>query len=32
MLGEHTREVLSAAGYSASEIDAFVAEGVVAAR
>ncbi len=31
MLGEHTREVLSAAGYSASEIDAFVAEGVVAA-
>ena len=30
MLGEHTREVLAAAGYSASEIDAFVAEGVVA--
>jgi crotonobetainyl-CoA:carnitine CoA-transferase CaiB-like acyl-CoA transferase len=30
LLGEHTREVLAAAGYSASEIDAFVAEGVVA--
>ena len=32
LLGEHTREVLAAAGYPASEIDAFVAEGVVAAR
>jgi len=31
LLGEHTREVLAAAGYPASEIDAFVAEGVVAA-
>jgi crotonobetainyl-CoA:carnitine CoA-transferase CaiB-like acyl-CoA transferase len=32
LLGEHTREVLAAAGYAASEIDAFVADGVVAAR
>ncbi len=31
MLGEHTREVLAAAGYSDAEIDAFVAEGVVEA-
>jgi len=31
LLGEHTREVLAAAGYSTSEIDVFVAEGVVAA-
>jgi len=31
LLGEHTREVLAAAGYSTPEIDAFVAEGVVAA-
>ncbi len=31
MLGEHTREVLAEAGYSAGEIDAFVAEGVVEA-
>ena len=30
MLGEHTREVLTQAGYAAAEIDAFVAEGVVA--
>ena len=31
MLGEHSREVLSEAGYSDAEIDAFVAEGVVEA-
>ena len=31
MLGEHTREVLAEAGYSAGDIDAFVAEGVVEA-
>jgi crotonobetainyl-CoA:carnitine CoA-transferase CaiB-like acyl-CoA transferase len=31
MLGEHTREVLAEAGYSAREIDAFVADGVVEA-
>jgi len=31
LLGEHTREVLRDAGYAAAEIDAFVAEGVVAA-
>ena len=30
MLGEHTREVLAAAGYTDAEIDALVAEGVVA--
>ena len=30
LLGEHTREVLAAAGYSSREIDAFVVEGVVA--
>ena len=30
MLGEHTREVLRESGYSEAEIDAFVAEGVVA--
>ena len=29
MLGEHSREVLAEAGYSAAEIDTFVAEGVV---
>lgn len=29
MLGEHTREVLSEAGYSSAEIEAFVAGGVV---
>ena len=31
MLGEHTREVLAQAGYSDADIEAFVAEGVVAA-
>ena len=31
MLGEHTREVLAQAGYSSADIEAFVAEGVVAA-
>jgi crotonobetainyl-CoA:carnitine CoA-transferase CaiB-like acyl-CoA transferase len=31
MLGEHTREVLRESGYSDAEIDAFIAEGVVAA-
>ena len=31
MLGEHTREVLAQAGYSDTEIDALVAEGVVEA-
>ncbi|MEO8486884.1 MAG: CoA transferase [Betaproteobacteria bacterium] len=31
LLGEHTREVLAAAGYSAAEIDGFAAEGVVVA-
>jgi crotonobetainyl-CoA:carnitine CoA-transferase CaiB-like acyl-CoA transferase len=31
LLGEHTREVLSGVGYSAAEIDALVAEGVVVA-
>ena len=31
MLGEHTREVLAQAGYSNADIEAFVAEGVVAA-
>jgi crotonobetainyl-CoA:carnitine CoA-transferase CaiB-like acyl-CoA transferase len=31
MLGEHTREVLADAGYASSEIEAFLAEGVVAA-
>ncbi|MBK6394785.1 MAG: CoA transferase [Betaproteobacteria bacterium] len=31
MLGEHSREVLAEAGYSAAEIDTFVAEGVVEA-
>ncbi len=30
MLGEHTREVLAECGYSDAEIDAFVAEGIVA--
>jgi crotonobetainyl-CoA:carnitine CoA-transferase CaiB-like acyl-CoA transferase len=30
LLGEHTREVLGECGYSAGEIDAFIAEGVVA--
>ena len=30
LLGEHTREVLSGAGYAAHEIDALVADGVVA--
>ena len=30
LLGEHTREVLAAAGYAAAQIDALVAEGVVA--
>jgi len=30
MLGEHTREVLGGAGYTDAEIDALVAEGVVA--
>ncbi len=29
LLGEHTREVLADAGYSAAEIDALVAEGAV---
>ncbi len=31
LLGEHTREVLAESGYSAREIDAFVADGVVEA-
>jgi len=30
LLGEHTREVLGECGYSEAEIDAFIAEGVVA--
>jgi crotonobetainyl-CoA:carnitine CoA-transferase CaiB-like acyl-CoA transferase len=30
LLGEHTREVLGECGYSGAEIDAFIAEGVVA--
>jgi crotonobetainyl-CoA:carnitine CoA-transferase CaiB-like acyl-CoA transferase len=30
LLGEHTREVLAECGYSAAEIDAFIADGVVA--
>jgi crotonobetainyl-CoA:carnitine CoA-transferase CaiB-like acyl-CoA transferase len=30
LLGEHTREVLEEHGYSAAEIDALIAEGVVA--
>jgi crotonobetainyl-CoA:carnitine CoA-transferase CaiB-like acyl-CoA transferase len=31
LLGEHTREVLRECGYSAAEVESFVAEGVVAA-
>jgi len=30
LLGEHTREVLQETGYSAAEIDALIAQGVVA--
>jgi crotonobetainyl-CoA:carnitine CoA-transferase CaiB-like acyl-CoA transferase len=30
LLGEHTREVLRAHGYADADIDAFVADGVVA--
>lgn len=31
LVGEHTREILSAAGYAAEEIDSLIAEGVAAA-
>ena len=31
LLGEHTREVLRECGYSAAEVESFIAEGVVAA-
>ena len=30
LLGEHTREVLHEAGYSAAEVDALIAQGAVA--